>query len=61
MNLPFSNLLEKTKRPEYPGNLPKELNDARTEGDGTEWIIEKDGKLFKRAIGSHEKIYLEDK
>ena len=25
-------------------NLPIELKDARTEGDGTEWIIEKDKK-----------------
>ena len=63
MNLPFSNLLEKSEDGQRRGNLPKELNDARSEGDGTEWIIEKDkdGKLFKRAIGSHEKIYLEDK
>ena len=63
MNLPFSNLLEKSEDGQRRGNLPKELNDARSEGDGTEWIIEKDkdGKLFKRVIGSHEKIYLEDK
>ena len=63
MNIPFSNLLEKREDCQNRSNLPIELKDARTEGDGTEWIIEKDkkGKLFKRAIGSHEKIYLEDK
>ena len=40
-----------------------ELKATRTEGDGTEWIIEKDkeGKLFRRAIGSDEKFFLEDK
>ena len=63
MNIPFSNLLEKREDGQNRSNLPIELKDARTEGDGTEWIIEKDkdGKLFKRVIGSHEKIYLEDK
>ena len=63
MNIPFSNLLEKREDGQNRSNLPIELKDARTEGDGTEWIIEKDkkGKLFKRAIGSNEKLYLEDK
>ena len=63
MNIPFSNLLEKREDGQNRSNLSIELKDARTEGDGTEWIIEKDkkGKLFKRAIGSHEKIYLEEK
>ena len=29
-------------------------------GDGTEWLIEKDetGKVYKRAIGSDERIYI---
>ena len=63
MNIPFSTLLENREDGQNRSNLPIELKDARTEGDGTEWIIEKDkkGKLFKRAIGSHKKIYLEDK
>ena len=63
MNLPFSNLFAKTEEDQNKSDLPIEIKDARKEGDGTEWIIEKDkeGKLFKRAIGSHEKIYLEDK
>ena len=34
------------------------LSNHRYEGDGTEWIIEKDddGKVYKRAIGSGIKI-----
>ena len=63
MNLPFSNLLAKSEEHQNRSDLPIELKDTRTEGDGTEWIIEKDreGKLFKRAIGSDEKIFLENK
>ena len=40
-------------------NLP-ESESPRNEGDGTEWVIDKDenGNLFKRAIGSKEKIYI---
>ena len=36
------------------------LSNHRYEGDGTEWIIEKDedGKVYKRAIGSDIKILL---
>ena len=36
------------------------LSNHRYEGDGTEWIIEKDGdgKVYKRAIGSGIKILL---
>ena len=63
MKIPFSNLLAKRAEALNKSNRPIELKDTRAEGDGTEWIIEKDkeGKLFKRAIGSDEKIYLEDK
>ena len=40
--------------------LENGLQNFRTDGDGTEWLIEKDenGKIFKRAIGSDEKIYI---
>ena len=63
MKIPFSNLLAKSVESLNKNNRLIELKDTRTEGDGTEWIIEKDeeGKLFKRAIGSDEKIFLEDK
>ena len=63
MKVPFSNLLAKRAETLSMSNRPIELKDSRTEGDGTEWIIEKDkeGKLFKRAVGSDKKIYLEDK
>tara|TARA_B100000886_G_C20264518_1_gene424347 strand:- start:199 stop:558 length:360 start_codon:yes stop_codon:yes gene_type:complete len=63
MKVPFSNLLEKEKEFQNDRNGSAEIKDPRIEGDGTEWIIEKDGegKLFKREIGSKEKIYLENK
>ena len=63
MKIPFSNLLAKSVASHNKNNRPIELKDTRTEGDGTEWIIEKDeeGKPFKRAIGSDEKIFLKDK
>ena len=40
--------------------LENGLQNFRTDGDGTEWIIEKDetGKVYKRAIGSDAKIYI---
>ena len=63
MKIPFSNLLAKNAGSLNKNNRPMELKDNRTEGDGTEWIVEKDkeGKLFKRAIGSDEKFFLENK
>ena len=63
MKIPFSNLLAKSVEDLHSNNRPLELKETRTEGDGTEWLIEKDreGKLFKRALGSDEKIYLEKK
>ena len=63
MNIPFSNLSAKREEDQKGSDFPIGLKGTRTEGDGTEWIIEKDkkGKLFKRAIGSDEKIYLENK
>ena len=63
MKVPFSNLLEKEKEFQNDRNRSAEIKDTRIDGDGTEWIIEKDdeGKLFKREIGSKEKIYLENK
>ena len=40
--------------------LEKGLQNFRTNGDGTEWLIEKDktGKVYKRAIGSDKRIYI---
>ena len=40
--------------------LENRLGKFRTDGDGTEWLIEKDetGKVYKRAIGSEERIYI---
>ena len=63
MKITFTDLLGKTINGHGKSNRSIGLQDTRTEGDGTEWIIEKDekGKLFKRAIGSEERIYLENK
>ena len=63
MNIPFSNLLANRAKFQNETNGSIGLKEARIEGDGTEWIIEKDkeGKLFKRAIGSDEKTFLENK
>ena len=40
--------------------LENGLGNFRTDGDGTEWLIEKDetGAVYKRAIGSDERIYI---
>ena len=40
--------------------LEKGLQNFRADGDGTEWLIEKDetGAVYKRAIGSDERIYI---
>lgn len=63
MKIPFTDLLAKRIKIQEKSNSSIGLQDARTEGDGTEWIIEKDekGNLYKRAIGSDEKIYLAKK
>jgi len=63
IKIPFTELLVKRIKVKEKSNSSIGLQDARTEGDGTEWIIEKDekGNLYKRAIGSDEKIYLENK
>ena len=56
----FEGYLGGAINPEYEkDNLP-ERESPRNEGDGTEWVIDKDenGNLFKRAIGSKEKIYI---
>ena len=39
------------------------LSNHRYDGDGTEWIVEKDedGKVYKRAIGSGIKILINQK
>ena len=62
INAPFEGLLSKMKQ-----SRSKDVNivgsqNSRSEGDGTEWILEKDknGKVFKRAIGSDEKVYINE-
>ena len=62
INAPFEGLLSKMKQ-----SRSKDVNivgsqNSRSEGDGTEWILEtdKNGKVFKRAIGSDEKVYINE-
>ena len=57
---PFKNLLQDRTNTYNNDNISLGLKNTRIEGDGTEWIIVKDknGNLFKRALGSDEKIYL---
>ena len=56
----FEGYLSGAINPEDENDNHAELESPRNEGDGTEWVINKDenGNLFKRAIGSKEKIYL---
>tara|TARA_B100001093_G_scaffold288294_1_gene275410 strand:- start:6608 stop:6979 length:372 start_codon:yes stop_codon:yes gene_type:complete len=58
---PFKVLLSKIKQSNSEGvNIGRSEN-LRSEGDGTEWILEtdKNGRVFKRVIGSDEKIYID--
>ncbi len=58
---PFKVLLSKIKQSNSEGvNIVRSEN-LRSEGDGTEWILEtdKNGRVFKRVIGSDEKIYID--
>ena len=59
MKIPFSNLLTKRSETLHSGNRSIELKDTGIEGDGTEWIVDKnkEGKLFIRAMGSNEKLF----
>ena len=56
----FEGYLAGAINPEDENNNLPESESPRNEGDGTEWVIDKDenGNLFKRAIGSTEKIYI---
>ena len=63
IEVPFKDLLVERMKGYDKNNKSTGLQDFRTEGDGTEWMIEKDedGNLSKRALGSNEKIYIENK
>ena len=63
IEVPFTDLLAERMKGYNKNNNSTGLQYSRTEGDGTEWMIEKDedGNLFKRALGSNEKIYIENK
>ena len=62
VNAPFEGLLSKMKQSRSEDiNIVGSLN-PRSEGDGTEWVLktDKNGKVFKRAIGSDDKIYINE-
>ena len=56
----FEGYLSGAINPKDENEKLPESESPRNEGDGTEWVIDKDenGNLFKRAIGSKEKIYI---
>ena len=63
MEVPFSDLLTKSMHTNDKSKITMDAKNYRTEGDGTEWIVERDGdgNIFKRKLGSKEKIYIENK
>ena len=63
MEVPFTDLLAKRTKTKNENQNSIGLQNNRDEGDGTEWIIEKDegGNLFKRKIGSENKVYIKRK
>tara|TARA_S200000501_G_scaffold348936_1_gene364618 strand:- start:483 stop:854 length:372 start_codon:yes stop_codon:yes gene_type:complete len=58
---PSKSLLLKMKQSRNKGVNIIGSQNLSSEGDGTEWILETDinGRVFKRAIGSDEKIYID--
>ena len=58
---PFTDLLANRMSVNNHGNKSV-LQSPRAEGDGTEWLFEKDdnGNIYKRAIGSDEKVYINE-
>ena len=63
MEVPFTDLLAKRTKTKNKNQNLIGLQNNRDEGDGTEWIIERDegGNLFKRKIGSENKVYIKRK
>ncbi len=58
---PSESLFLKMKQSRNKGVNIVGSQNLRSEGDGTEWILETDinGRVFKRTIGSDEKIYID--
>ena len=63
MEAPFADLLSKSLHTSNKNQLTMHTKNHRIDGDGTEWIVEKDedGGIFKRELGSGKKIYIKDK
>ena len=63
MKASLDRLLENSIKPETENENFYELENPRTQGDGTEWIIERDqdGNLYKRVLGSNRKVFINRK
>ena len=59
--VPFEGLLSEMNQSKDKSANTLGLQNFRSEGDGTEWLIDtdKNGRVFKRAMGSDEKIYID--
>ena len=59
--VPFEGLLSEMNQSKDKSAHTLGLQNFRSEGDGTEWLIDtdKNGRVFKRAMGSDEKIYID--
>tara|TARA_B100001175_G_C19335344_1_gene554596 strand:+ start:52 stop:426 length:375 start_codon:yes stop_codon:yes gene_type:complete len=57
--VPFEGLLSEMKESKDKAANTLGLQNLRSEGDGTEWLFstDKNGRVFKRAMGSDERIY----
>ena len=63
MKASLDRLLENSIKPETENENFYEFENPRTQGDGTEWIIERDqdGNLYKRVLGSNRKVFINKK
>ena len=59
--VPFEGLLSEMKKSKDKRANTIGPKNFRNEGDGTEWLIDKDknGRVFKRAMGSDGRIYID--
>ena len=59
--VPFEGLLSQINQSKDKSANTVGLQNFRNEGDGTEWLIDtdKNGRAFRRAMGSDERIYID--
>ena len=58
---PFEGLISEINESKDKSTNTLGLQNFRSEGDGTEWLIDrdKDGRVFKREMGSDKRIYID--